>query len=191
MAKRTALLGMLICLIGAAAFAQPAVIAPNTGGDIGLFTMPTADGPRAGTVHARASTAGTRRRSPASSTRASPTRPRYFAHYGGAASIGLGLTNWWSIFAAGGGEATKSGGDWQGGIINGIPVADRFKVTEGSQDPDRHEDPAFLRGRSGPPLRLLAGRPHPGRAARSVTDRRRRRSSASTRAGPTGSGAAR
>ena len=48
MAKRTVLLGMLICLVGAAAFAQPAVIAPNTGGDVGLITMTTADGPRAG-----------------------------------------------------------------------------------------------------------------------------------------------
>ena len=48
MAKRTVLLGMLICLTGVAAFGQPAAIAPNVGGDIGLFTMSTADNPRAG-----------------------------------------------------------------------------------------------------------------------------------------------
>src|SRR6202158_5412290 len=48
MAKRTALLGMLICLTGVAAFGQVGVVAPNSQGDIGLFTMPTADNPRAG-----------------------------------------------------------------------------------------------------------------------------------------------
>ena len=47
MAKRTALLGMLICcLTGATALGQ--AIAPTNQGDIGLFTMPTADNPRAG-----------------------------------------------------------------------------------------------------------------------------------------------
>ena len=45
MAKRSALLSLLICLAGASAFAQ---IAPTNQGDIGLFTMPTADNPRAG-----------------------------------------------------------------------------------------------------------------------------------------------
>jgi len=132
MAKRTVLLGMLICLVGAAAYAQPAVIAPNTGGDIGLITMTTADGPRAGNFTLGFYTWY----SPQFAGELYPGQPdstRYFAHYGGAASIGLGLTNWWSIFAAGGGEATKSGGDWQGGTINGIPVVNDFKVTEGSK----------------------------------------------------------
>ena len=50
MAKRTALLGMLICLTGVTAFGQVAAVAvaPTSQGDIGLFTMPTADNPRAG-----------------------------------------------------------------------------------------------------------------------------------------------
>ena len=133
MAKRTVLLGMLICLVvAAAAYAQPAVIAPNTGGDIGLITMTTADGPRAGNFTLGFYTWY----SPQVAGEFYPGQPdstRYFAHYGGAASIGLGLTNWWSIFVAGGGEATKSGGDWQGGYINGIPIANDFKVTEGSK----------------------------------------------------------
>ena len=132
MAKRTVLLGMLICLVGAAAYAQPAVIAPNTGGDVGLITMTTADGPRAGNLTLGFYTWY----SPQFAGELYPGQPdstRYFAHYGGAASIGLGLTNWWSIFVAGGGEATKSGGDWQGGTINGIPVLNDFKVTEGSK----------------------------------------------------------
>ncbi len=132
MAKRTVLLGMLICLVGAAAYAQPAVIAPNTGGDVGLITMTTADGPRAGNFTLGFYTWY----SPQFAGELYPGQPdstRYFAHYGGAASIGLGLTNWWSICVAGGGEATKSGGDWQGGAINGIPVLNDFKVTEGSK----------------------------------------------------------
>ncbi|HMA17263.1 MAG TPA: hypothetical protein VKS03_02395, partial [Thermoanaerobaculia bacterium] len=44
-AKRLALLPLLFCLAGASAFAQ---IAPSNQGDIGLFTMPTADNPPAG-----------------------------------------------------------------------------------------------------------------------------------------------
>ena len=44
-ATRTALLGTLLCLSAAASRAQTA---PNNGGDIGLFTMPTAQTPRSG-----------------------------------------------------------------------------------------------------------------------------------------------
>ena len=44
-ATRTALLVTLLCLSAAASRAQTA---PNNGGDLGLFTMPTAAGPRAG-----------------------------------------------------------------------------------------------------------------------------------------------
>ena len=44
-AKRTALLGVLACLVGAFASAQ---VAPDIGGDIGLFTIPTADQPLPG-----------------------------------------------------------------------------------------------------------------------------------------------
>jgi hypothetical protein len=53
MSKRSVLLGLLIALSSAVASAQVGVgtgvvIAPATGGDIGLLTMPTADNPRAG-----------------------------------------------------------------------------------------------------------------------------------------------
>ena len=187
MAKRTVLLGMLICLVGAAAYAQPAVIAPNTGGDVGLITMTTADGPRAGNF-----TLGFYSwYSPQFAGELYPGQPdsqRYFAHYGGAASIGLGLTNWWSIFVAGGGEATKSGGDWQGGTINGIPIASDFKSPRARRSGSERRS-TFVRERSGPALRFwLAGHipwgPDPSRPtpAKSIAWNRR---------GPTGSGAAR
>ncbi len=132
MAKRTVLLGMLICLVGAAAFAQPNVIAPNMGGDIGLFTMTTADGPRAGQFTLgfygwySPQLAG-------EFSSGQPDQTRFFVNYGGTASMGLGLTNWWSIFVSGGGQVTRSGGNWQGGYINGIPLAGPFRISEGEK----------------------------------------------------------
>ena len=132
MAKRTVLLGMLICLVGAAALAQPAVIAPNTGGDIGLFTMSTADGPRAGQFTLGFYGWYTSRLA-GEYYSGQPSSTRYFAQWGGTGSAGLGLTSWWSIFVAGGGQVTRSGGGWQGGYINGIPLAGPFDINEGSK----------------------------------------------------------
>src|SRR5215813_2973586 len=105
LSKRTALLGMLICLTGAVAFGQPAVVAPTVGGDIGLFTMTTADAPRAGQF-----TLG------------------FYGWYAprNVAEFYTGQPNntrW----------ITQSGGGWQGGIINAIPIASPFRVSEGSK----------------------------------------------------------
>jgi outer membrane protein OmpA-like peptidoglycan-associated protein len=130
--KRTVLLGMLIGLIGAIAFGQPAVIAPTTGGDIGLFTMSTADSPRAGQftlgVYGWYATRTAGEFYPEQNENS-----RYFAQYGGTGSVGLGLTDWWSVFASFGGQVTRSGGGWQGGVINGIPIAGHFNVSEGQK----------------------------------------------------------
>jgi outer membrane protein OmpA-like peptidoglycan-associated protein len=132
MAKRTALLAMLICLTGAFAFGQPAVIAPTTGGDIGLFTMTTADSPRAGQF-----TLGFygwyAPRTAAEFYTGQPNNTRWFVQYGGTGSVGLGLTNWWSVFVAGGGQVTQAGGGWQGGIINGTAIPGSFRVSEGQK----------------------------------------------------------
>ncbi len=132
MSKRTVLLAVLICLTGAAAFAQPAVIAPNTGGDIGLFTMTTADAPRAGQF-----TFGAYGwyfpRIAGASYLDQPSETRFFTELGGAGSFGLGLTDWWSVFVAGGGQTTKSGGDWQGGVINDLDLPNSFTFSGGSK----------------------------------------------------------
>ncbi len=132
MAKRTALLGMLICLAGAVLFGQPAVIAPSANGDIGLFTMSTADGPRAGQF-----TMGFygwyAPRFAAESFPGQNDSTRWFVQYGGTGSLGLGLTNWWSVFVAGGGMVTRSGGGWQGGIITGNLYPAPFQVSEGQK----------------------------------------------------------
>ena len=132
MAKRTVLLGMLICLTGVAAFGQPAVVAPNANGDIGLFTMSTADNPRAGQF-----TLGFygwyTPRTAAEYFANQPDTTRYFTQWGGAASMGLGLTNWWSIFVAGGAQVTRSGGGWNAGYINGIGILGPFEASEGTK----------------------------------------------------------
>jgi outer membrane protein OmpA-like peptidoglycan-associated protein len=130
--KRTVLLGMLIGLIGAVAYGQPAVIAPNVGGDIGLFTMSTADSPRAGQFTLGiygwygTHTAG-------ELVAGDPTNTRYYAQWGGTGSVSLGLTNWWSVFASFGGQTTQSGGLWGGGVINSVPLPTAFKVSEGQK----------------------------------------------------------
>jgi OOP family OmpA-OmpF porin len=132
MAKRTVLLGMLICLTGVAAFGQPAVVAPNVNGDIGLFTMSTADNPRAGQFTLgfygwyAPRTAGEYYVN-------QPDQTRYFVQWGGNASIGLGLTNWWSVFVAGGAQVTRSGGGWDAGYINGIGILGPFSASEGTK----------------------------------------------------------
>lgn len=132
MSKRTALLGMLICLSGAYAFGQPAVVAPNVGGDIGLFTMSTADNPRAGQF-----TLGFygwyMPRIAAEYYANQPAEQRFFTQYGGTASASLGLTNWWSVFVAGGGQVTDSGGSWTSGYISGLPLVGSFNVAEGQK----------------------------------------------------------
>jgi len=130
--KRTVLLGMLICLAGGIAFGQPAVIAPNAGGDIGLFTMSTADSPRAGQF-----TLGLYgwygSRTAGELNAGDPNNTRYYAQWGGTGSVGLGLTNWLSVFASFGGQTTQSGGGWRGGVIDGVGLPSAFKVSEGQK----------------------------------------------------------
>ena len=47
--------------------------------------------------------------------------------------MGLGLTNWWSIFVAGGAQVTRSGGGWNAGYINGIGILGPFEASEGTK----------------------------------------------------------
>ena len=98
-AKRTALLGMFLCGVAAAASAQ---IAPSTSGDIGLFTMPTADTPRAGQL--TLGVYGWKEQLAAGNLFFSDTdyRSRLYAHWAGEGSLGLGLTDNWTIWARGG-----------------------------------------------------------------------------------------
>ena len=132
MAKRTVLLGMLICLTAGAALGQPAVVAPNVGGDIGLFTMSTADNPRAGQFTLGFYGWYTPRIAGAY-VNGDPVPIRYFNQWGGTASMGMGLTDWWSIFASGGAQTTRSGGGFQQGVINGINLVGPFNFSEGSK----------------------------------------------------------
>ncbi len=136
MAKRTVLLGMLICLTAGAAFGQvgvgAAVVAPSSQGDIGLLTMPTADNPRAGQF-----TLGMygllEQRVAGALAIGDDDQIRVYRHWQGTGSIGLGLTNWWSIFASGGIEGRRSRGSWQRGVISGIPLVGPFDIQEGEK----------------------------------------------------------
>ena len=135
MSKRTVLLGLLLGLSGAIAFAQAGVgtgvaLAPTTGGDIGLLTMPTADNPLAG--HFTLGMYGwLNQRVAAPLNQGDPDGIRTYRDLNGEFSIGLGLTNWWSVFASGGIQERHSRGSWQQGIVNGIPLVGPFDIQEG------------------------------------------------------------
>jgi outer membrane protein OmpA-like peptidoglycan-associated protein len=125
-AKRSALLALVFCLVGASAFAQ---IAPNNQGDIGLFTMPTADNPRAGQL--TLGLYGWLERLVAGEL---PTDAdhltRLYNHWAVEGSVGMGLTNHWSIFASAGWEDRKNRGGWRGGIVNGLTYLGPFDIDE-------------------------------------------------------------
>lgn len=124
---RSALLALLLCTFGAAASAQ---IAPSNQGDIGLFTMPTADNPRAGQL--TLGFYGWLERLAAGDLPSDPPyRSRLYNHWAVAGSVGMGLTDRWSIFASAGWEMRESRGGWQGGVVNGLQLVAPFEVDEG------------------------------------------------------------
>jgi outer membrane protein OmpA-like peptidoglycan-associated protein len=126
-AKRSALLALVFCMVGASAFAQ---IAPNNQGDIGLFTMPTADNPRGGQL--TLGLYGWLERLVAGEL---PTDAdhvtRLYNHWAVEGSVGYGLTDRWSIFASAGWEERESRGGWRGGIVNGLRFLGPFTIDEG------------------------------------------------------------
>lgn len=126
-AKRAALLGLLACLIGATASAQ---LAPNYQGDIGLFTMPTADTPRAGTL--TFGLYGWKEQLIAGNLAFTDTeaRSRLYTRWAGEGSLGYGLTDHWSIFASAGEEKFESRGGWTGGSISSIQIHGHFDADE-------------------------------------------------------------
>ena len=125
--KRAALLGLLVCLTGATASAQ---MAPNNQGDIGLFTIPSADTPRAGTL--TFGLYGWKEQLVAGNLAFSDTeaRSRLFKHWAGEGSLGFGLTDNWTVFASAGEERFESRGGWTGGAINGIQIHGHFIADE-------------------------------------------------------------
>jgi outer membrane protein OmpA-like peptidoglycan-associated protein len=126
-AKRAALLGLLVCLTAATASAQ---LAPNLQGDIGLFTMPSADTPLAG--HFTFGVYGWKEELIAGNLAFSDTdqRLRLYKHWAGEGSLGIGLTDNWTIFASAGEERFESRGGWAGGSINSIQIHGHFLADE-------------------------------------------------------------
>lgn len=125
--KRAALFGLLVCLVGAPASAQ---LAPSSQGDIGLFTMPTADTPRMGFM--TFGVYGWKEQLIAGNLAFSDTdfRRRLYSHWAGEASMGIGLTDNWTLFASAGEEKFQSRGGWLGGAINSVQINGRFDADE-------------------------------------------------------------
>jgi outer membrane protein OmpA-like peptidoglycan-associated protein len=126
-AKRTALLGMFVCLIGAAASAQ---LAPSNSGDIGLFTIPSADTPRSGQL--TLGVYGWKEQLAAGNLAFEDNdfRSRLYSHWAGEASLGFGITDDWELFASGGAERFESRGGWRGGTLNSISFFGPFRDDE-------------------------------------------------------------
>jgi outer membrane protein OmpA-like peptidoglycan-associated protein len=122
-----ALFGLIVCLSSAVASAQ---ITPDNRGEIGLFTMPSADTARPGQVTlgfygwkeqlVAANVAGVD----------NPDRTRLFSHWAGELSFGLGLTRNWEAFISAGAERFENRGGWLGGAINSIAFQDPFRADQ-------------------------------------------------------------
>jgi outer membrane protein OmpA-like peptidoglycan-associated protein len=126
-AYRKALLGLIVCATSGVASAQ---IAPNNQGDIGLFTMPSADTPRAGQV--TLGLYGWKEQLVAGNLAFTDNadRSRLFSHWAGEASVGLGLTDNWLVFVSAGAERFESRGGWLGGAINSISFEGPFRADQ-------------------------------------------------------------
>jgi len=126
-ANRKALLGLLVCLGSGVASAQ---VAPNNQGDIGLFTMPTADMPRPSQLNL--GLYGWKEQLVAGNLAFSdtPDRSRLYSHWAGEGSIGLGLTRGWSIFVSAGEDRFESRGGWRGGAVNSVQFRSGFRADE-------------------------------------------------------------
>ncbi|HEX9303370.1 MAG TPA: OmpA family protein [Thermoanaerobaculia bacterium] len=125
--KRCALLALLVCVAAATASAQ---IAPNNQGDIGLFTMPTADSPPAGQL--TLGLYGWKEQLVAGDLPTdAPFETRLYSHWAGEGSIGFGLTNHWSVFLSAGADRFESRGGWRGGVVNGLQFRNALSSDEG------------------------------------------------------------
>ena len=109
-----ALFGLVVCLSSAVASAQ---MAPDNRGDIGLFTMPSADTARPGQV--TLGLYGWKEQLVAANLVGvdNPDRTRLFSHWAGELSFGLGLTSNWDAFISAGAERYENRGGWLGGAI--------------------------------------------------------------------------
>jgi outer membrane protein OmpA-like peptidoglycan-associated protein len=122
-----ALFGLIVCLSSAVASAQ---ITPDNRGEIGLFTMPSADTARPGQV--TLGLYGWKEQLVAANLVGvdNPDRNRLFSHWAGELSFGLGLTRNWDAFMSAGAERYENRGGWLGGAINSIPFQDDFRADQ-------------------------------------------------------------
>jgi outer membrane protein OmpA-like peptidoglycan-associated protein len=126
-ANRMALLGLIVCASSAVAAAQ---MAPDNRGEIGLFTMPSADTARPGEI--TLGLYGWKEQLVAGNLAGfdNADRTRLFSHWAGEASFGLGLTRNWDAFVSVGAERYENRGGWQGGAINSISFLQDFRADQ-------------------------------------------------------------
>jgi hypothetical protein len=92
--------------------------------------MPSADTPRAGTL--TFGVYGWKEQLVAGNLAFTDTemRHRLYNHWAGEGSLGLGLTDRWSVFASAGEEVFESRGGWQGGALNSVQIRTAFRADE-------------------------------------------------------------
>ena len=105
-------------------------MAPDFGGEIGLFTIPTGD-----TLPARAFSFGLYFQNLKLVAAEDPNVPardrqRLYDKSNFQGNIAYGLGNHFEIFAAAGEERIESRGGWTNGVINGLELAGPFKQTD-------------------------------------------------------------
>jgi OOP family OmpA-OmpF porin len=122
-----ALFGLILGLSSAVASAQ---IAPSNQGDLGLFTMPTADTARPGQF--TLGLYGWKEQLVAANLafQDNEDRTRLYSHWAGEISFGLGLTRNWDAFISAGAERFENRGGWEGGAINSISFQDDFRADQ-------------------------------------------------------------
>jgi outer membrane protein OmpA-like peptidoglycan-associated protein len=108
-------------------------IAPDFGGEIGLFTIPTGD-----TLPARGFSLGLYLQNVKLVAGEDPNFPaqdrqRGFNRSQFQGSIGYGIGNHVEIFAAAGEERIESRGGWTTGVVNGLELNEGFKQTDPSK----------------------------------------------------------
>lgn len=105
-------------------------MAPDFGGEIGLFTVPTGDTLPGGEFSLGLYFQNTKLVAGNNPNTPVQDRQRLFEQSSFQGSLGYGLTNHIELFAAAGEDRFESRGGWVDGVVNGIDFDGSFKQTE-------------------------------------------------------------
>jgi outer membrane protein OmpA-like peptidoglycan-associated protein len=105
-------------------------LAPDVGGEIGLFTIPTGDTLPAGSFSFGLYVLDTKLVAGENPLAAYPDENRFYKTDSFAGSLGYGLTRNIELFASAGEDRFESRGGWTTGVLNGLALSGPFKETE-------------------------------------------------------------